>query len=401
MMIDSEEALRIILENRIDFGTEPVPLSDAIGRILAEDLLADRPLPPFDRVCMDGIAIPHDSFANGQRHFEVEKIGAAGQPQQTLNDSSKCIEVMTGAVLPKGTDTVIRYEDLKPKDEGFEVMIQAKPKANIHFQGEDLAKGGLLIPKGQRIKAIDINLLASVGKDEVEVKRLPKVAVISSGDELVEVNEVPEAHQIRRSNVHMILARLKELGIRGQDFHITDDREDIAATFERISADFDVLMMSGGVSKGAFDFIPAVLDELGFIKLFHGVQQRPGKPIWTGRKGNAMVFAFPGNPVSTLACFHQYVMPWLNACMGHDTEHRMKVQLRNEVLFKPDLTYFAQAKISFNEEGTCEAEVIHGHGSGDLKNPSSMDGFIVLPRGKETYSAGEVYDFIPFYPLFP
>jgi molybdopterin molybdotransferase len=349
---------------------------------------------------MDGIAIYHSSFAEGQRVFPIEKVGAAGMPQQTLQDKSKCIEIMTGAVLPLGTDTVIRYEDLEKSDEGFQIMIDVEAQKNIHYRGQDLASGEILIPKGQRIKAIDINLLASAGMVDVSVKKLPRIAVISSGDELVKVSETPQPHQIRRSNVHMICARLKELGIEGKDFHIADEKENIRETFERISADFDVLMMSGGVSKGTFDYIPGILDELGFEKLFHGVEQRPGKPLWTGRKGDKMVFAFPGNPVSTLACFHQYFIPWLNLSIGSTSDKKMKVRLRKDVTFKPDLTYYAQAMVAFNEEGICEAEVVHGGGSGDMKNPSGMDGFIILPRGKNLYSKSEVYDFIPFYPLF-
>lgn len=399
-MISSEEALKLVLENRTEMGTERVPLSSSIGRILAEDLLADRPLPPFDRVCMDGIAIDYRSFAEGQRQFPREKIGAAGMPQQVLEDTSRCIEIMTGAVLPEGTDTVIRYEDLERTEDGFKILIDLKAKINIHYKGQDLPEGGLLIPKGQRIKSIDINLLASAGMVEVPVMKTPRVAVISSGDELVAVGERPEAHQIRRSNVHMICARLKELGIEAQDFHIADEKDHIRETFERISADYDVLMMSGGVSKGSFDYIPGILDEMGFEKLFHGVAQRPGKPLWIGRKDDKMVFAFPGNPVSTLACFHRYFIPWLHLSLGSKIEKQMKVRLKKDVTFKPDLTYFAQAMISFNEEGICEAEVVHGGGSGDLKNPSGMDGFVILARGKSVYSRGEVYDFMPFYPVF-
>ncbi len=399
-MISSDEALKIVLENSIEFGSEKVSLRDSIGRILAEDLLADRPLPPFDRVCMDGIAIDHSSFASGQRLFPIEKVGAAGMPQQNLEDKSSCIEIMTGAVLPHGCDTVIRYEDLNKTEEGFEIMIDVKAQINIHYKGQDLTEGGLLIPKGQRIKAIDINLLASAGMVDVPVKKLPRIAVISSGDELIPVSEKPAPHQIRRSNVHMICARLKELGIEAQDFHIADEKEHIRETFESISLDFDVLMMSGGVSKGSFDYIPGILDELGFEKLFHGVQQRPGKPLWTGRKCDKMVFAFPGNPVSTLACFHQYFIPWLHLSIGSKSNKKMKIRLKKEVNFKPDLTYYAQAMVDFNDEGICEAEVVHGGGSGDMKNPSGMDGFIILPRGKTIYLKGEVYDFIPFYPLF-
>jgi len=158
---------------------------------------------------------------------------------------------------------------------------------------------------------------------------------------------------------------------------------------------YDVILMSGGVSKGKFDFIPEVLDRLGFNKLFHRVAQRPGKPFWFGELGDKKVFAFPGNPVSTLACFHKYFMPWLYKVRGLEYTPQ-KVVLANEVSFKPDLDYFAQASIEQADDGRFFATVQHGNGSGDMVSPTKMDGFIELTRGKEVYEVGGVYDFMWF-----
>lgn len=399
-MIDVAEAMEIVLAQKMDYGTEKVPVVESIGRILAEEINADRDFPPFDRVCMDGIAIKYSSFKQGQRLFEVEKVGPAGKVQQVLEDPKKCIEIMTGAPLPKGTDTIIRYEDLKEIDNSFKVLIEVKPDANIHNRGSDHSSQSLLLHKNSKIKSIDINVLATVGKSSVRVYKNPRVAVISSGEELVDVHEKPLAHQIRKSNVYMIMARLRELGIQADSFHFRDDSMDIVNQIKNIINSFDVLLMSGGVSAGKFDFIPSVLEAMKFEKLFHKVLQRPGKPFWFGRKNKKLVFAFPGNPVSTLACFHKYFIPWFYKAINAEIKHTIPVVLKSDVSFKPDLTYFAQSKLELDSGGVNWAIVDHGNGSGDMVNPTQMDGFLELPRGKQTFTAGEVYNFIPFSTIY-
>lgn len=398
-LITYEEALRLTLENSISYGHEEVPLESAVGRILAEDITADRPFPPFDRVCMDGIAIDHRSYEKGNRFFPRQSMSPAGAPQDTLEDPGSCIEIMTGASLPIGCDTIVRYEDLAPKESGFEILAEVRQGQNIHYRGEDIEAGRGILTKGQRLKAIDINLAASVGKSVVKVLKLPKVAVISSGLELIPIDQQPQPHQVRMSNVYMVLARLKELGIEGTRFHIMDDTEDIKQKLSSILDEYDVLLLSGGVSKGTFDLIPSALEDLGVEKLFHFIRQRPGKPMWLGRKADKMVFAFPGNPVSTLACMHVYLIPWLNKSLESEGEW-MTARLSNDVHFRPDLTYFCQARIRQDEQGVNWAEVSHGGGSGDMVHPSKMDGFLILPRGKDTFTQGEVFPFVPFHPIF-
>lgn len=394
-MISVEEAFKKVMETAKVIGVESVSIQDAIGRTLAEDVYADRSMPPFDRVTMDGICIDYQSYATGQRIFPIESIAAAGSPSVILQDRKKCVEIMTGAPLAVNTDTVIRYEDLQELEGAFKIVVEVQQGKNVHIKGSDHNKDAVLLSKNNRIKAIDINVLASVGKSNVKVYRNPKVAVISSGDELVNVEDVPTDYQIRRSNVFMLQSRLKELGVDSKTFHFVDHSESIYTEMKMILEDYDVLLMSGGVSKGKFDFIPEVLDRLGFEKLFHRVAQRPGKPFWFGDKGEKKVFAFPGNPVSTLACFHKYFVPWLSKVRGREYQP-IKAVLTNEVNFKPDLNYFAQASISQSSDGRWLATVKHGNGSGDMVSPSCMDGFIELPRGKEVFQVGEVFDFMNF-----
>ncbi|MEM9546571.1 MAG: molybdopterin molybdotransferase MoeA [Bacteroidota bacterium] len=398
-MIHVDEALKLVLDSSSELGIEVVNLSDAIGRFLAEDIYADRPIPPFDRVTMDGIAILHASYKDRTTPFRIEAIGPAGSPQLTLMKPENCIEIMTGASLPKGTDTIIRYEDLERVEDTFYIQSEISQGQNVHHKGSDHEEGVILLHRGLEIKAIDVNILASVGKTKISVLKMPKVAVISSGDELVEVDQVPKDYQVRKSNVYMISARLRQLNLPSQTFHFKDDEEGILNEVERVLEEFDVLLMSGGVSKGKFDFIPAILEKLGFEKLFHRVAQRPGKPFWFGKKGKKTVFAFPGNPVSTLACFHKYFIPWLHKTLGKD-QPQLNVVLSEDVSFKPNLTYFAQAMVAQGEDGRYFAKVRHGKGSGDIVSPSMMNGFVELPQGPELYKAGEMYRFMPFYPLF-
>jgi len=394
-MITSKKALELVLDHTLSVGNEYVTLMESVGRVLAEDVTADRDFPPFDRVTMDGIAINFEAYENGTKLFSIEKIGAAGSPKLTLQDNNKCIEIMTGASLPKGTDTVIRYEDLLNTDSGYEVQIAVIKGKNVHKKGSDYPQGELILPQGQTVKPIDINLLATVGNDQVAVKKLPKVAVISSGDELVDVDQEPKEYQIRKSNSYMLAAKLKQIGIHCQLHHLMDDAARIKEEVQKILESVDVVLMSGGVSKGKFDFIPDALASIGVKKQFHKVAQRPGKPFWFGTKDQKVVFAFPGNPVSTLACFHKYFLPWFYKSM-EQTYILPKVKLAENVYFKPELTYFAQAKLYQSSEAIQIATVVHGNGSGDMVHPTKMDGFLILPAGKETYRAGEVFDFMIF-----
>ncbi len=397
-MISVKQAEKIVLDTIRSFGTEHVDFDSSISRILAEDVLSDRDVPPFDRVAMDGIAIDHQAFLNGKRVFQVETVGPAGEEQKTLRSSENCIEIMTGAPLPKGTNTVIRYEDLKALHNTFEVEIEVERNKNIHYQGSDLQQGAVILRKNREIKAIDVNVLASVGKSSVSCYKNPRIALISSGNELVEVDEQPKDYQIRKSNVYMIKSRLLQLGIEAELFHFKDDSKDIYDSIEQLESEFDVLILSGGVSKGKFDFIPPVLDQLGYEKLFHRVAQRPGKPFWFGTKNQVVVFAFPGNPVSTLMCFHRYFIPWLRKCM-HQPQLQARAKLAEDIIFKKPLSYFAQARIEFDQSGELIAQTGRGNGSGDLVHPTNYHGFLELPAENEIHRRGEAFPFIPFYPI--
>ena len=397
-MVSVEEATGIIQSNLMTLNSMEVSLSESIGHVLDEDITADRDFPPFDRVMMDGIVINYESWQAGNKVFPVQEMLPAGSPKTTLNDPGSCIEIMTGAILPDGSDTVIPYEEVKYEEgepKTAEILSEElAPGANIHRQGLDRKQGDLLVRKGTSISPAEVAVMASVGKSRVEVKQWPKVALISTGDELVEVGEVPAEHQIRMSNSYSLQASLWEMGIPSEVFHIHDEKQALRDRMKSILEENPVVILSGGVSKGKRDFIPEILDELGIEKLFHRVSQRPGKPFWFGKSEQTTVFALPGNPVSTFMCFYRFVKPWLISSAGLPDEDS-KAKLSSDFEFKPDLTYFLQVNIA-EKEGTVTATPIPGRGSGDFANLLEADGFLELPKGTATYEKGRSFSYFPF-----
>jgi molybdopterin molybdotransferase len=391
-MITVKEATQIVLENALQMPSEVVPLQQAAGRVLQETLQADRDFPPFDRVSMDGIAIRFDSFEKGKRKFFMEKVQAAGAPQLVLEQNENCVEVMTGAMLPQGTDTVIRYEDLSIHG-GFATISIENIQAgqNIHRQGIDRKEGDAIVAAGRKISPAELGVAATVGKSSLRVAALPRACILSSGDELVEVHETPLPHQIRKSNVHVMAAVLGTWGLTADLLHLPDDPAAIEATLSDCLKNYNVLLMSGGVSMGKFDHLPEVLEKIGVRKWFHKVSQRPGKPFWFGSKSSTVVFAFPGNPVSSFMCLHRYFQPWLRVSRGLEPFENKYAVLAEDYFFKPDLTYFLQVKLTNSPDGRLLASPVTGQGSGDLANLVDTDAFLELPLERQEFKAGEAF----------
>ena len=394
-MISVQEAQKIVLKNSLDFGSEKIPFIKSVGRVLKEDILADRDFPPFNRVSMDGIALDYTSFKNGERAFFIEGIQPAGSPQISLSNNKNCIEVMTGAVLPANTNVVIRYEDVLIEHGIAKIQIEEVSYfQNIHEKGKDRKEGDILIQKNKLIAASEIGVLATVGSSKVMVAKQPKVMIISTGDELVGVNETPLDHQIRMSNVYTLVSLLDRLHVSSKTDHISDDKPILKKKIKEYLKEFDVLLFSGAVSKGKFDFLPEVFKELGVEKLFHKVSQRPGKPFWFGQMKTCRLFAFPGNPISTFANCLAYFYPWYFKSLGVNTTEETAILTEN-VSFKPNLTYFLQVKLT-HKNGYLLAAPIKGNGSGDLASLVNSDAFIQLPKDKNEYKKGENYPIIRY-----
>ena len=393
-LIKVKEALEIVVNNSQNFGIEEVDFLNSSGRILKENILADRDFPPFDRVSMDGIAISSAAFNSGQRTFKIEGIQAAGSEQLTLQNAGNCLEAMTGAVLPKNTDAVIQYELLTIENGIATINLEAvKSFQNIHLKGTDKKQGDLLVKENTLISPAEIGVFATVGKSVVKVAKQPKVIIVSTGNELVEVDENPADHQIRRSNVFTMVSLLEKLQIKAETLHILDDKQVLLTQIESLLKNYDVLIFSGAVSKGKFDFIPEVLNEMGVKKLFHEVKQRPGKPFWFGKKNKKVVFAFPGNPVSTFVNCVKYFYPWHYKSVGLNFENQHQAILSEDFYFKPELTYFLQVKLN-QVEGKLWATPISGKGSGDLANLAEADAFLELPDNRSNFTKGEVFPVI-------
>ena len=396
-MVTVAEAEKIIQAQVRDFGTQTIPFEKALGYVLAEDLIADRDFPPFNRVTMDGIAISFSAFEKGTRIFQIKATQAAGEPAVELATETDCLEIMTGAVLPETADTVIRYEDLEIKNGESEVLIDAVKKGqNIHFRGKDKKQGEVVAAANQFITPVLINVAATVGASELQVKKLPKVVVLSTGDELVEVKEKPAPFQIRKSNSHTIKAVLQAYKVEADLLHLPDEPATIKIQLQNFLQQYDVILLSGGISKGKFDFVPQVLEELQVEKLFQHVQQRPGKPFWFGKhQAGALVFAFPGNPVSTFMCLYRYFLPWLETSLGLPPK-KFYACLATDFTFKPELQYFLQVKLHQNEQAKLVAEPVEGNGSGDLANLAEADAFLELPAEISNFKKGEVFRIWPF-----
>lgn len=391
-MITVEEADRIVLSQQTDYGHEVIPFTESLGRVLAEDIRADRDFPPYDRVTMDGIAIRYAALEKGIRSFRRVAVQAAGDVPKEIEQDDECIEIMTGAALPASVDTVIRYEDLDMKN-GTAILVVAAAVArqNVHFRGSDRKQSEVVVPGNQGITPAIINMAAACGRSELLVKKHPRIGIVSSGNELVDVKDTPTPFQVRRSNSYAVMAVLQQFRIKADFLQIQDDpahtREQLGACIGK----YDVLIISGAISAGKFDYVPDTLEALSVSKLFHRVKQRPGAPFWFGRHEQGMlVFALPGNPVSTFMCLHRYFLPWFQSSMNLKVE-KQYAMLAEDFTFKPQLQYFLQVRLQVNEEGTWLATPSAGNGSGDFTNLVDMDAFMELPMDRNNFTKGEVF----------
>jgi molybdopterin molybdotransferase len=355
-----------------------------------EAIVADRDYPPFDRVMMDGIAVSFVTYEKGIREFPVAGIQAAGSEAKQLLDKANCLEVMTGATLPVGTDLVIPYEHLEIT-EGIARVVKESLRSkmeNIHSKGSDCLKGDVVLEAGFFLNGPHQGIAASMGIT-TKISKAMRILIISTGDELVEIHEEPLEYQIRRSNAHALKKSLELNGFNDVTLnHLKDDPKMVADHYLKATAEYDVMIYSGGVSKGKFDYLPNVWSDLGVTKHLHEVSQRPGKPLWFGtdEKYKTAVIGLPGNPVSSLVCLHRYVIPG----------RMMYARLSEEIIFKKDLTFFVPVKIEYKEDGSLWAVPLKMKNSGEFTALAGSDGFIELPGENSFFAAGEAFAFWPW-----
>src|SRR5579872_3642322 len=392
--MDPHAAEQLIGANLTHLPIESLPVGQCAGAVLRENIYAERDQPPFDRVAMDGIALDSNTVQHGTRRLQIQATQAAGDPPLALATPASCIEVMTGAVVPSGCDSVVPVEQITVDRSEAELTagVTVEPWQNVHRRGTDTRQGALLLSTGLRLQAPEIAIAASAGMARIRVSSQPMVAVISTGNELIEPGEPILPHQVRRSNAYAIVAALRRHGFqRVADDHLLDDPAELKSRLKFHLETHDVLVLSGGVSAGKLDFVPKVLAELGVQTVFHRVAQRPGKPMWFGvAPSGATVFALPGNPVSTFVCLVRYVLPALFAAMGQDPAPPEKMALGAEVTISVSLTSFMPVRIEVDDWGRAWAMPRPTNGSGDFTSLAGTDGFVELPPGPNKYPKGFV-----------
>jgi len=390
--ISVEQAARLIGEHMPHWPAVRLPLRQAVNAVLRETISAERDQPPFDRVTMDGIALRHAALAAGRRSFRVAGTQAAGASALTLASDDECIEVMTGGVLPHGTDSVVPVERTRRSDGHVEIETgyTAVPGQCVHRRGSDHRQGEPLLTAGTVIGAPEMAALTVGGEAEIQVTRWPRIGVVSTGDELVEPGAPIEPFQIRSSNDLVIETALRQRGFPSvHSIRLRDEPALLTREIGRLHAECDVIILSGGVSMGQFDHVPGTLAALGVRAVFHKVTQRPGLPLWFGTDADGKaVFGLPGNPVSTLVCLVRYVLPGLAAAMGAMPREVPRVRLAEPVEFRPDLTYFLPAILQHAADGAVRAAPRPTNTSGDFVALAGTDGFLELARGQDLYPAG-------------
>jgi molybdopterin molybdotransferase len=373
---------------------ESLPLAQCAGAVLRENVYAERDQPPFDRVAMDGIAVDSSAVRSGTRKLRIQATQAAGDPPLSLADQGACIEVMTGAVIPSGCDSVIPVERIAISKGSAEIAgdVDVNAWQNVHRRGSDSRQGALLLCAGSELRAPEIAIAASAGMARVRVSSQPMLAVISTGNELIEPGEPILPHQVRRSNTYAISAALRSHGFqRVADDHILDDVLELRERLKFHLETHDVLILTGGVSMGKMDLVPRALDELGVRAVFHKVAQRPGKPMWFGvASSGTAVFALPGNPVSSIVCLSRFVLPALFTAMGRTAPAPEKMALGGPVSVGVQLTFFMPVRVEVDDWGRAWAVPKPTHNSGDFTALGGTDGFVELPPGPNVYPKGFV-----------
>jgi molybdopterin molybdotransferase len=385
-MITFKEAFGIVTRSVFETETETIPFPDSCGRILDEDIVSDIDMPPFNRSAVDGYACHTTDL---KADLEVMEIIAAGKVPSRKVGKNQCSKIMTGAIVPEGCDVVFMVEESENLQNGKIRFTGIDPKLNISLKGNDVRTGDIVIKKAKFIQPQDIAIMASVGHTKVRVKKKPLVGIISTGDELIDPSDIPGISQIRNSNAYQLGAQVTRAGGEGIDYGIAPDNESV--TFEMIEKaihESDIVIITGGVSMGDFDFVPSVLEHAGVKILFDQVNVQPGKPTTFGVHAKAVVFGLPGNPVSSFIQFELLVRPMINKMMGYNwipTEYKLPMAINYERKSSVRLGF---VPVIINKN--MEVIPVDIHGSAHLTALSYSDGIIALKPGIRSLIKGEI-----------
>ncbi|MEZ5198159.1 MAG: molybdopterin molybdotransferase MoeA [Bacteroidales bacterium] len=387
-MILFEEALSIVENSALRVENERIDFGMSLNRILAEDVTSDIEMPPFDKSAVDGYACKKEDIGN---ELEVVEIIPAGQAPVKEVGKNQCSKIMTGAPIPAGADTVIMVEDVEKIGEHKIKYLKDKVKDNICYRGEDILKNEVVLRKGTLVRAQHIAVLASAGCIRPLVSRKIKIAVISTGDELVEPDVKPAISQIRNSNAYQLLAQAEAVGASASYIGIALDTEE--STRDKITEAFkenDIILLTGGVSMGDYDYVPQVLYELGVSTKFKSIAVQPGRPTVFGLRGNQYIFGLPGNPVSSFVQFELLVKPLVYKLSGYDFHPtRIRLPLGKDYTRKRS-SRLSWLPVRINENG--EVFPLDYHGSAHINALTVADGLISVPIGQSLINKGELVD---------
>lgn len=384
-MISVDEALKRILEAISPLGLEKVNILDALGRVIGEDIHAGRAIPPKDNSAMDGYALrAADTLGTSPEKpvilDVVEDIPAGSIPRKRI-EPGQAARIMTGAPLPEGADAVIRMEETRKEGDRVALLAKAKKGQNIRHEGEDVRQGEKVISRGDIIRAAEVGMLASLGRSFLLVHQRPLVAIIATGDELADIDEVPSPWKIVSSNSYSLAALVRECGgIPLQVGIAKDRREDLLAKF-RSALRADLILSSGGVSVGDYDLVKEIMNGVGNRMKFWQVAMTPGRPLAFGSLGDVPTIGLPGTPASVMVCFEQFIRPAIRKMLGHRNLFRRIVwaSLGEDLEKKKEIRQFIQARIC--RDGENYTVVTTGkRGSGILKSMVRSNGLIILPE---------------------
>lgn len=378
---------------------ERVPVRSALGRVLAENLISNIDVPAHANSAMDGYALRYDDVMKLPVTLRVIGSAFAGAPYSGQVDPGCCVRIMTGAVIPAGADLVMMQEQVQRNDATITVTTAPCGRGdNVRCTGEDIARGAVVLARGRRLLPVDLGLIASLGIAEVSVSRHVRVAFFSTGDELRSVGEVLQTGQIYDSNRYTLFGMLSRLGVELIDMGVIPDQcAAIEAAFLNAADAADVVITSGGVSVGEADFVKATLDALGSVD-FWRIAMKPGKPLAFGRVRSALFFGLPGNPVSVMATFYQFVQPALRMLSGETatTPLTIKVPCANRLRKQPGRTDFQRGLLIRDASGALVVDSTGLQGSHVLSSMSKANCFIVLPAACGDLPAGALVDVQPF-----
>ena len=400
MLLTFEQALAIVKEKLSEAcpnpAAEALPLSQVQGRVLAEDVAADRDYPPFDRSTRDGYAVRSADLRVVPTTLECLGEVRAGEHFGSAVGAGQCVQIMTGAPLPAGADAVVMVEYVRSESSRPEVTRAVGPFENVVRQGSETAMGSVVLRRGQRLGASEMGLLASVGRAQIRVFRQPRVAILPTGDEIVPFDQPPGPFQIRNSNAVTLAAQVAAAGGVPRQFGIARDDKEALRRLIQEGLESDLLLLSGGVSVGKYDFVGQVLGEMGGEFFVHGVAMRPGKPLVFGRLQQRFFFGLPGNPVSTYVTFELFVRPAIGMLGGAEFEPLVFLRAR---LGKPHrqklgLTTFVPAGVE-TRDGEPVVNVVEWQGSGDLVGVAAANCFLVVHPDQMDLAAGEWVDVLP------